>query len=80
MDSATMNAMVTDLQAKPYKVRRAVDEKLGAVISTEMIILIGLLALALVFVLSKYSGHLVDVIEKADNVVSKIGTSRYPTA
>ena len=45
-----------------------------------MIILIGLLALALVFVLSKYSGHLVDVIEKADNVVSKIGTSRYPTA
>lgn len=80
MDSATMNAMVTYIAAKTYNVRRAVDEKLGAVISTEMIILIGLLALALVFVLSKYSGHLVDVIEKADNVVSKIGTNRYPTA
>lgn len=80
MDSATMNAMVTYIEAKTYNVRRAVDEKLGAVISTEMIILIGLLALALVFVLSKYSGHLVDVIEKADNVVSKIGTNRYPTA
>ena len=80
VDSATMNAMVTYIEAKTYNVRRAVDEKLGAVISTEMIILIGLLALALVFVLSKYSGHLVDVIEKADNVVSKIGTSRYPTA
>lgn len=80
MDSATMNAMVTYLAAKTYNVRRAANEKLGAVISTEMIILIGLLALALVFVLTKYSGHLVDVIKMADNVVSKIGTNGYPTA
>ena len=80
MDSATMNAMATYLAAKTYNVRRAADEKLGAVISTEMIILIGLLALALVTVLSAYSGKLRDVISMATNVVGKIGTSGYPTA
>ena len=77
MDSATMNAMVTYLAAKTYNVRRAADEKLGAVISTEMIILIGLLALALVTVLSAYSGKLRDVISMATNVVGKIGTNGY---
>lgn len=77
MDSATMNAMVTYLAAKTYNVRRAADEKLGAVISTEMIILIGLLALALVSVLAIYSGKLRDVISMATNVVGKIGTNGY---
>lgn len=74
MDSATMNAMATYIEAKTYNVRRAADEKFGAVISTEMIILIGLLALA------AYSGKLQNVIKMADNVVSKIGISGYPTA
>lgn len=77
MDSATMNAMATYLVAKTYNVRRAANEKFGAVISTEMIILIGLLALALVTVLSAYSGKLRDVITMATNVVSKIGTNGY---
>lgn len=77
MDSATMNAMATYLAAKTYNVRRAANEKFGAVISTEMIILIGLLALALVAVLSAYSGKLRDVITMATNVVSKIGTNGY---
>ena len=72
-----MNAMVTYLAAKTYNVRRAADEKLGAVISTEMIILIGLLALALVSVLAIYSGKLRDVISMATNVVGKIGTNGY---
>ncbi len=80
MDSATMNAMATYVEAKTYNVRRAADEKFGAVISTEMIILIGLLALALVTVLAAYSGKLQNVIKMADNVVSKIGISGYPTA
>lgn len=80
MDSATMNAMATYIEAKIYNVRRAADEKFGAVISTEMIILIGLLALALVTVLAAYSGKLQNVIKMADNVVSKIGISGYPTA
>lgn len=78
MDSATMNAMATYLAAKTYNVRRAANEKFGAVISTEMIILIGLLALALVTVLSTYSGKLRDVITMATNVVNKIGTNGYP--
>lgn len=78
MDSATMNAMATYLAAKTYNVRRAANEKFGAVISTEMIILIGLLALALVSVLSIYSGKLRDVITMASNVVGKIGTNGYP--
>lgn len=78
MDSATMNAMATYIEAKTYNVRRAANEKFGAVISTEMIILIGLLALALVTVLSAYSGKLRDVITLATNVVGKIGTSGYP--
>lgn len=78
MDSATMNATATYLVAKTYNVRRAANEKFGAVISTEMIILIGLLALALVTVLSAYSGKLRDVITLATNVVGKIGTSGYP--
>lgn len=77
MDSATMNAMVTYLAARTYNVRRAADEKLGAVISTEMIILIGLLALALVTVLAAYSGKLQDVIKMATNVVNAIGTNNY---
>lgn len=77
MDSATMNAMATYLAAKTYNVRRAANEKFGAVISTEMIILIGLLALALVTVLSNYSGKLRDVITMATNVVNKIGTNGY---
>lgn len=77
MDSATMNAMATYLAAKTYNVRRAANEKFGAVISTEMIILIGLLALALVSVLSFYSGKLRDVISMASNVVGKIGTNGY---
>ncbi len=77
MDSATMNAMATYLAAKTYNVRRAANEKFGAVISTEMIILIGLLALALVTVLSTYSGKLRDVITMATNVVNKIGTNGY---
>ena len=80
MDSATMNAMATYIEAKTYNVRRAADEKFGAVISTEMIILIGLLALALVTVLATYSGKLQNVIKMADNVVSKIGISGYRTA
>lgn len=82
MDSATMNAMVTYLAAKTYNLRRAANEKFGAVVSTEMIILIGLLALALVTVLSAYSGKLRDVITMATNVVGKIGTNGYsvPTA
>lgn len=80
MDSATMNAMATYVEAKTYNVRRAADEKFGAVISTEMIIFIGLLALALVTVLAAYSGKLQNVIKMADNVVSKIGISGYPTA
>lgn len=80
MDSATMNAMATYIEAKTYNVRRAADEKFGAVISTEMIILIGLLALGLVTVLAAYSGKLQNVIKMADNVVSKIGISGYPTA
>lgn len=80
MDSATMNAMATYIAAKTYNVRRAADEKFGAVLSTEMIILIGLLALALVTVLAAYSGKLQNVIKMADNVVSKIGISGYPTA
>lgn len=78
MDSATMNAMATYLAAKTYNVRRAANEKFGAVISTEMIILIGLLALALVSVLSIYSGKLRNVISMASNVVGKIGTNGYP--
>lgn len=78
MDSATMNAMTTYLAAKTYNVRRAANEKFGAVISTETIILIGLLALALVSVLSIYSGKLRDVITMASNVVGKIGTNGYP--
>lgn len=78
MDSATMNAMATYIAAKTYNVRRAAEQKFGAVISTEMIILIGLLALALVTVLSAYSGKLRDVITLATNVVGKIGTSGYP--
>ena len=78
MDSATMNATATYLATKTYNVRRAANEKFGAVISTEMIILIGLLALALVTVLSAYSGKLRDVITLATNVVGKIGTSGYP--
>lgn len=78
MDSAIMNATATYLAAKTYNVRRAANEKFGAVISTEMIILIGLLALALVTVLSAYSGKLRDVITLATNVVGKIGTSGYP--
>ncbi len=77
MDSATMNAMATYIAAKTYNVRRAANEKFGAVISTEMIILIGLLALALVTVLSAYSGNLRKVIELANNVVGKIGTNGY---
>lgn len=77
MDSATMNAMATYLAAKTYNVRRAANEKFDAVISTEMIILIGLLALALVTVLSAYSGKLRDVITMATNVVNKIGTNGY---
>lgn len=77
MDSATMNAMATYLAAKTYNVRRAANEKFGAVISTEMIILIGLLALALVTVLSAYSGKLRNVITMATNVVGKIGTNGY---
>lgn len=77
MDSATMNAVATYLAAKTYNVRRAANEKFGAVISTEMIILIGLLALALVTVLSAYSGKLRDVITMATNVVNKIGTNGY---
>lgn len=77
MDSATMNAMATYLAAKTYNVRRAANEKFGAVISTETIILIGLLALALVTVLSAYSGKLRDVITMATNVVGKIGTNGY---
>ena len=80
MDSATMNAMATYLAAKTYNVRRAANEKFGAVISTEMIILIGLLALALVSVLSIYSGKLSDVISMASNVVGKIGTNGYSLA
>lgn len=80
MDSATMNAMATYVEAKTYNVRRAADEKFGAVISTEMIIFIGLLALTLVTVLAAYSGKLQNVIKMADNVVSKIGISGYPTA
>ena len=80
MDSGTMNAMAMYLMAKTYNVRRAADEKFGAVLSTEMIILIGLLALALVGVLAAYSGKLQNVIKMADNVVSKIGISGYPTA
>lgn len=80
MDSATMNAMVTYLAAKTYNVRRAADEKFGAMLSTELIIMIGLLALALVTVLTTYSGHLKGVVEMADNVVNKIGISGYPTA
>lgn len=80
MDSATMNAMATYIEAKTYNVRRAADEKFGAVISTEMIMFIGLLALALVTVLAAYSGKLQNVIKMADNVVSKIGISGYPTA
>lgn len=77
MDSVPMNAMATYLAAKTYNVRRAANEKFGAVISTEMIILIGLLALALVTVLSAYSGKLRDVITMATNVVGKIGTNGY---
>lgn len=77
MDSATMNAMVTYLAAKTYNVRRAANEKFGAVVSTEMIILIGLLALALVTVLAAYSGKLQAVITMATNVVNGIGTSAY---
>lgn len=80
MDSATMNAMATYIEAKTYNVRRAADEKFGAVISTEMIMFIGLLALVLVTVLASYSGKLQNVIKMADNVVSKIGISGYPTA
>lgn len=80
MDSATMNAMATYIEAKTYNVRRAADEKFGAVISTEMVIFIGLLALALVTVLAAYTGKLQNVIKMADNVVSKIGISGYPTA
>lgn len=80
MDSATMNAMVTYLAAKTYNVRRAADKKFGAMLSTELIIMIGLLALALVTVLTVYSGHLKGVIEMADNVVSKIGIDGYPKA
>lgn len=77
MDSATMNAMVTYIAAKTYNVRRAADEKLGAVISTEMVILIGLLALALVAFLALYSAQLQRVISLATNVVSKIGINSY---
>lgn len=78
MDSTTMNAMATYLAAKTYNVRRTANEKFGAVISTETIILIGLLALALVSVLSIYSGKLRAVITMASNVVGKIGTNGYP--
>lgn len=77
MDSATMNAMATYLAAKTYNVRRTANEKLVAVISNEMIILIGLLALALVTVLAAYSGKLQDVIKMATNVVGAIGTNNY---
>lgn len=77
MDSATMNAMATYLAAKTYNVRRAANEKFGAVISTEMIILIGLLALALVTILAQYSGHLIDVLKQADKVVNAIGLDTY---
>lgn len=77
MDSATMNAMATYIEAKTYNVHRAADEKLGAVISTEMVILIGLLALALVAFLTLYSGQLQRVISLATNVVSKIGINSY---
>lgn len=77
MDSATMNAMPTCIAAKTYNVRRAADEKFGAMLSTELIIMIGLLALALVTVLAAYSGNLVKVIELANNVVGKIGISGY---
>lgn len=77
VDSATMNAMATYLAAKTYNVRRTANEKLVAVISTEMIILIGLLALALVTVLAAYSGKLQDVIKMATNVVGAIGTNNY---
>lgn len=77
MDCATMNAMVTYLAAKTYNVRRAADEKFGAVISTEMVILIGLLALALVTVLAAFSGKLQDVIKLATNVVNNIGINNY---
>ena len=77
MDSATMNAMVTYLAAKTYNVRRAANEKLGAVISTEMIILIGLLALALVTVLAAFSGELQRVIKMATQVVNGIGTDTW---
>ena len=77
MDSATMNAMVTYIAAKTYNVRRAADEKLSAVISTEMVILIGLLALALVAFLALYSRQLQRVISLATNVVSKIGINSY---
>lgn len=77
MDSATMNAMATYIAAKTYNVRRAADEKFGAVISTEMVILIGLLALALVAFLALYSAQLQRVISLATNVVSKIGINSY---
>lgn len=77
MDCATMNAMVTYLAAKTYNVRRAADEKFDAVISTEMVILIGLLALALVTVLAAFSGKLQDVIKLATNVVNNIGINNY---
>ncbi len=77
MDSATMNAMAAFIAAKTLNVRRAAKNKLGAVISTEMIILIGLLALALVTVLAAYSGKLQDVIKMATNVVGAIGTNNY---
>lgn len=77
VDSATMNAMATYLATKTYNVRRTANEKLVAVISTEMIILIGLLALALVTVLAAYSGKLQDVIKMATNVVGAIGTNNY---
>lgn len=77
MDSATMNAMAMHIAAKTYNVRRAADEKFGAMLSTELIIMIGLLALALVTVLAAYSGNLVKVIELANNVVGKIGISGY---
>lgn len=77
MDSTTMNAMVTYIAAKTYNVRRAADEKFGAVLSTEMIILIGLLALALVTVLAAYSGQLQRVIKLANNVVGGIGIDAW---
>ena len=72
-----MNAMATYLAAKTYNVRRAADEKFGAVISTEMIILIGLLALALVTVLAAFSGQLQRVIKLATNVVEGIGIDAW---